>query len=431
MMPQNEITVCAPVKPDLEGNLRQVLERVNADVQNNILLPFARISDSLHFARLLILDKAEQPLAKPAYLFFMANVDGSPRIFLQEFIKQARDGLDVIFGHCEGYPSGQAVDDGSRFAYLESRLIKANAYYINTIGRTVRQIRDEDLLRRSIHSFIDTQRFPGSAGALEIRRSIQEYVKNTPALASVNSPRKPLPLWWRVKEKLRFYAIVSGLVVAGIVFFPAIAAWLLIIRQKEKQDAADSHRAELSRLNSLRNDEDHFVHNQFSATGYVKPGIIRMITVRVILAIAQVGLRHIFNNGNLAGVKALGLDGVYTIHFARWILIDNNQRMVFASNYDGSLESYMVDFVDKVAWGLNLVFSNGVGYPKSRWLVLDGARDEQRFKDFIGNHQIPTQVWYTPYGHLSAINIANNAAIRDGLFGSMKEAQAQEWLRRI
>ena len=66
--------------------------------------------------------------------------------------------------------------------------------------------------------------------------------------------------------------------------------------------------------------------------------------------------RHVFNRGNLAGVK--------TIHFARWVFLDGRRRMFFASNYDGSLESYMDDFIDKVAWGLNLVFSNGVGYPR-------------------------------------------------------------------
>jgi hypothetical protein len=238
-------------------------------------------------------------------------------------------------------------------------------------------------------------------------------------------------LWWRAKEKLRFYTIVLLLLLGGIVLFPVILIWLLVLRQKEKQDVADTHQAPLSKINNLRRDEDFFVHNQFSATGLVKPGIVRLVTVKVILFITQLGLRHIFNNGNLAGVRFLGLDGVYTIHFARWVLIDGGQRMVFASNYDGSLESYMVDFVDKVAWGLNLVFSNGVGYPASRWLVSGGARDEQQFKDFIGNHQVPTQVWYTPYGHLSAINIANNAAIRDGLFGSMTEAQAQKWLHRL
>ena len=50
---------------------------------------------------------------------------------------------------------------------------------------------------------------------------------------------------------------------------------------------------------------------------------------------------------------------------------------MFASSYDGSLESYMDDFIDKVAWGLNAAFSNGVGYPKTNWLVADGATDEQ------------------------------------------------------
>ena len=65
-----------------------------------------------------------------------------------------------------------------------------------------------------------------------------------------------------------------------------------------------------------------------------------------------------------------------TIHFARWVFIDGKRRMFFASNYDGSLESYMDDFIDKVAWGLNLVFSNGVGYPRTSWLVRGGARNE-------------------------------------------------------
>ena len=80
------------------------------------------------------------------------------------------------------------------------------------------------------------------------------------------------------------------------------------------------------------------------------------------LWIASYATRHVFNRANLAGVK--------TIHFARWVFLDDQRRLVFASNYDGSLESYMDDFIDKVAWGLNAVFSNGVGYPRTSWLVL-------------------------------------------------------------
>ena len=37
----------------------------------------------------------------------------------------------------------------------------------------------------------------------------------------------------------------------------------------------------------------------------------------------------------------------------------------------------MDDFINKVGWGLNLLFSNGVGWPRTRWLVHGGARIEQ------------------------------------------------------
>ena len=104
---------------------------------------------------------------------------------------------------------------------------------------------------------------------------------------------------------------------------------------------------------------------------------------------------------------------------------------LFMSNYDGSLESYMSDFIDMVAWGLNLVFSNGVGWPRTRWLVKGGADNELDFKNYLRNHQLPTQVWYTAYGNLTSLNIVNNSAIRDGLSGPMNRQQAEKWLRRL
>ena len=77
--------------------------------------------------------------------------------------------------------------------------------------------------------------------------------------------------------------------------------------------------------------------------------------------------------------------------------MNNDRSLLFASNYDGSLESYMDDFINKVAWGLNLVFSNGMGYPTTRWLIKDGAEQEQKFKYSLRRHQLPTQVWYKAY----------------------------------
>jgi hypothetical protein len=91
----------------------------------------------------------------------------------------------------------------------------------------------------------------------------------------------------------------------------------------------------------------------------------------------------------------------------------------------------MDDFIDKVAWGLNAAFSNGRGYPRTRWLVLGGARDEPAFKNFLRNHQIPTQIWYSAYGDLTAINVAGNAALREGLHGTMTADELDEWAARL
>ena len=35
---------------------------------------------------------------------------------------------------------------------------------------------------------------------------------------------------------------------------------------------------------------------------------------------------------------------ISTIHFARWVVIDNDQRLLFTSNFDGSWETYLRDF---------------------------------------------------------------------------------------
>jgi hypothetical protein len=125
------------------------------------------------------------------------------------------------------------------------------------------------------------------------------------------------------------------------------------------------------------------------------------------------------------------LHGVTTIHFAQWVVIDEGRRVLFMSNYDGSLSSYMDDFINKVAWGLNAVFSNGQSYPPTRWLVMDGANDEQAFKAFLQKHQIPTQVWYSAHKNSTAENLANNARIRAGLSGPGDPDAVERWAQQL
>ena len=169
--------------------------------------------------------------------------------------------------------------------------------------------------------------------------------------------------------------------------------------------------------------EDHLPMNPFTAVGQVKPGPFRKVTINVILYLLNAVTRHLLKPGDLVGVK--------TIHFARWLFLNDRRQVLFASNYDGSLESYMDDFIDKISWGLNLVFTNGIGYPRTRWLIKDGCRDELAFKDYLRLHQAPTLVWYPAYGRLSAANVAANERLRKGLHSDLRGDRERDWVQAL
>lgn len=428
-MPQNDLTIRVPLVRSREGKLREHLTTVNQNPADNPLLPLS-VHENLHFVRFLIMEGPD-PQTYGTSLVFMANVDGPVELFLERLVTQSPEGLDTIFEACQGYPPKRKRNSATRMAFLQRQRIPSQAYYINTIGRDAKQIRQEDELYQALQGFIDDVDPAAFTSAQQLREAVIEFVVTNPELAWALAARaEPGPIW-RAWENLRFAALAAFGVLIVAWGWPVLLACLVALRIRESRDPEFTHRPPLSRLNQLRASEDVSAHNPFAAVGYVKPGKLRLLTAKALLASAQVALRHVFNRGDLAGVPLLGLDGVDTIHFARWTLLDDDRRLLFTSNYDGSLESYMVDFIDKVAWGLNLIFSNGVGYPRTRWLVFGGARKEQRFKDYLGLHQLENAAWYTPYPHLTAVNMANNAAVRDGLRGRMSEGEAQAWLRRF
>ena len=429
-MPQNALTIQMPIIESKEAELRAILNKINQDPAHNELIPFSSFAN-IHFARFIILEGPEHPEKYASTLFFMANIDGSIDKFINDLIKQCAFGLDHVLSNCHAYPAKSKRTVLSRYSYLSAHTQGSQTDYINTVGRRVSAIHQEDELRNALQDFLNTLDMTSFHSAKNLRKAVIQFVSKNPEISWALATQTKPSILWRSIENIRFV----GLTALGILIlmwgWPILVAWIASLRMRESQDPEDTHRPPLERLNQLRAAEDLAAHNPFAAVGYLKPGLLRRTTARSLLVAAQVVLRHVFNKGDLAGIPLLGLDGVDTIHFAHWTMIDNDQRLLFTSNYDGSLESYMVDFIDKVSWGLNLIFSNGLGYPRTRWIVHDGAKKEQRFKDYLGNHQIENQVWYSAYTHLTAVNIANNEAIHNGLRGHMSERQAKAWLKRL
>lgn len=432
MTHQEAITVSAELKPGQRDDLGAVLEHINADVEANDLLPFASL-DKVHFARFVLLDEAEdiQGRTITPSLVYASNVDAPASDHLHQLVEEYPEAIDQIFGECKGYPTPSTCSTETRLAYLRDHAISSNAFYVNTIGRSVEQVQEEAWLRDTIQDFLDRE-FASLAKQTpeDIYQAVREFCASDETLRWALKPARTPPLWWRVKERLRFYGISAGLVVLSPVLLPIALALLLGIRYQEKRDAPTGS-LRLSAQPGDMNFEDRAIQNPFSAVGNIKPGWLRHGVVRLLLRAVNFSCRHYFTRGDLGTVPLLGLHGVNTIHFARWIVVDEGRRVLFLSNYDGSLVSYMDDFINKVAWGLNAVFSNGESYPETRWMVLGGAKNEQEFKAFLQKHQISTQVWYTAYKDSTAQNIARNAEIRAGLAGSADETDVERWTRLL
>jgi hypothetical protein len=417
---QVALTIDSPVRAGAVDDLNRLLATMGDGVANGSLIDFGALS-GVHFARLMVIDEdAEARL--PAHLFLLADLDVSADTHLAELVDTAGEGLDRILAHCEGYPAGGAASRNERLDYLRRHVVKEGARYVNTTGRTARQIRQEAELRDAIAQFLDEGDWAGR-DASEVRRGVREHLERRPDLAWALRPAERPGLSARLREKGHLLAI--PLLVLPLLPFALLAApvYALVLRRHERSDEAPRVAPDEDQVLELAALEDHLVHNPFTALGYVKPSRFRRATLTVILFFLDYATRHFFNRGNLSGVK--------TIHFARWVVIDDKRRAFFASNYDGSVESYMDDFIDKVAWGLNLVFSNGVGYPKTRWLVFGGAKDELAFKDFLRLHQIPTRVWYSAYGNLTALNVQQNERLRAGLHGELSDEHERAWVQAL
>jgi hypothetical protein len=256
----------------------------------------------------------------------------------------------------------------------------------------------------------------------QIHAKLRQFVDGERSAGRLTlTPEGSTPLRWWIANAVNFIGVPLLLLLFSPLLIVVGAIVLFRLRRLEKTDPEMCFRVDQGHSDRLAALEDQNVSNQFSALGAVKPGVVRLWTVTFVLIIIDWSARHLFTRGRLARVR--------TIHFARWVWIDQNKRILFLSNYDGSLESYMDDFINKVGFGLNVVFSNGIGYPRTNWLICDGCKDERKFKEYLRRHQLPTEVWYAAYRDLTAVDLERNGRIRHGIeLSTMSEAHAREWV---
>ena len=406
-MKQHALTLISPVEDQYEDRLRLLLmnrKKEFADALGSI--------GTIHYARWVIIDSVtiDNELL-PAQLAFSSNFDGDPDTHLRDLVDKIGGVLDVIYENVEGY------DPQNKLEFLIKSRIKEAAFYQGSPGRSLKVIADEKALHQEIFLQIQKGDWKGMH-AQQIHQALQKIILSNPQFA------------W-AKEKIKVPDInIFGLVLTGIVLLallPVIILWAIYMQvfheNSDKPLGLTPNQLSDAHLQEMEKDEDFFYQNQFSQVINMKPGSARLMTVNSFYLLTRVLVGTLFVKGKLMGIP--------TIHFARWVQINNKKRMLFFSNFDGSWTQYLGDFIDKSGWGLTGIFGNTSGFPKALFLVFKGAYNERQFLAWARYTQIQTQVWYAADTSQSIKNINNNTFVRNEFSKRLSERQAKSFLARI
>jgi hypothetical protein len=415
------MTFVAKVKPDSVQVLGKLLDQIGADPETNSLVPFRSLK-TLHFSSFVL----HQSDDYGPYLIFENNFDGALDDYLPDLYAKTSAGLHQIYSCCQDYRVANSSDQQGLLGYLRQHVVRPNAYHIGNTGRSVDRILREQKLRDALETQADglVKNAP-TATPRALLASLQKFVSNGREWSWVPEAGARQTFIEKYVPYAKFLlAIVVAILLAPLWIGPLLVV-AAVLRYKESTDPIQIDAADLQNVQDLVDKEDHThsVQNHMASITIVKPGCLRRVTLWSVLAAINLIARATATNGQLSGIPS--------IHFAHWSLIDGGRRLLFLSNFDGSWENYLDDFIDKAAHGLTGVWSNTLNFPRTYLLIWGGATDGSRFKAVARNSQTVTNAWYSAYRDLTVQGIDNNSSIREDVFITNDAKATRTWLRRL
>ncbi|MBK8457075.1 MAG: hypothetical protein IPL47_08215 [Phyllobacteriaceae bacterium] len=442
-------------------------------VRQEIANAFRVHGDDIHFCSVAVVCRADPRDEKPddiAHLVIELSGDGRPAYCVGVFARATEAHLrPLIAGHVDMRP------DEDFAAFLMRHRVRvgagpyshAGALYSGTPGHSVERIRQEAALEAAAAAMVGEIAASRDMPPLEIVRQVRERLAAGEHAETVTTTRSVLESTtppgretWRqllLNPITVTLAVVLGLAaaanysfvfggfstwtariaggLAGIVL--AIVEILLLIglglfltwlalRRLEKSDPVASGQVDIGRYQAFASRENAEIaghpvmQNHLTGLSVMKPGLLRRLLLRIVFAVVALAVKYFFRPGYLGDINS--------IHFARWVKLPGTDRLLFCSNYGGSWESYLEDFITKANFGLTGVWSNTLGFPRTVNLFFKGASDGDNFKRWARMQQIPTLFWYCAYPELNTRRIRINSAIRQGLVNVRTDNEARDWL---
>jgi len=462
------LTVIVPLPNDPERvrQLQETLARIDHDIRH--LRSALASVPRLHVARWVVLPERVRGCGartQPSLVMWTVH-DGPRDAHLQDLVREAPGILDAIYAPCGvGYPAGGTPAEVVRFLAAHAAHGRV-ASFVGTAGISVdtvllqtqlvrelvthiRALREKQPGLSNEHIFLNACEFIRTGIADPTLRAFAARRPRTPrlrnlyvdligtvlrsritlsVLAVVVATAIGLGMWWRIPGEPGAVLAFGSLYLAGLI---GLAVLLIIgfgfaLRFAEKREARQwipASNRELDEHHAMLRERDNegAGMNRVTIVTDLKPGLVRQVTLRFVLWLIA------FRAGrNFAGT----LEGVETIHFAQWRIVDGGRRLLFMSNYDGQALDYFREFGENLAPGVNAIWGNTEGMPPTTAVVGNGSRNLEDFENAARVHQIPTDAWYCGYPNrrytTAAIN--DNWRIHRLLHASPTPPRVEEWM---
>lgn len=401
------LTVVAKIIPDHEERLRQTLHEIDSSPADNPYMLLGA-SETTHFARFVIINDHDNG----PRLLFSAEYDGGLAEYLDHLVA-ITPRLDAIWGNCEDY-----TESGSFPSFVKAHSLRIQDPYIGLPGLTAVKIKNQIALRKQLEALLDLTEvaeymdhpgigallglLDGAAGkkALHPLRLAKTALRDFLATLQARLHKAVLGITLNVARAYGQSGLSST--------FPLVSSTC--------GDPAERARY-LKHLQEITAAENRFAQNQMTLVADLKPGIFIGLRLNLAMTLAAYVITYGWPEGNFSDV--------YTLHSFHWAVFDNGKRLLFISNFDGSPQNYLGDFLDKLSWGLNTFYCNCVGYP------IGGMVEVEPFYEWIRDHQAAPQVYYSAYPEDTVLNILANQQISRGLAEIINGDDAKEWLRLL
>lgn len=449
-MRQSILTVVLDVEPDSVAVLRQrivALREAQETPAGRMYRAFLEAVPLVHFMAITVFEDA----AHDPVLMLEANCDGPASPFFAQLEAAIGDELRGFLRCCKpprdgASPMFQAVVAPDSLApvaaYLQARLVTP------TYGHRGNRGLDRPRIEREAGLFVAAQRAIDAdrpALAALPPQSIQARLRSVllPDFAWLAEPAPPrIEPVENVTDWLPPLGIVAALLavltspfwlpgrwswvpLAGVLIgLGLVVLWLRSLERRDPTHDAPPVKPELLAAMAAR--EDQVVQNHMGSIVTVKPGLLRAVLLRVTLSLLAMAIRV------LPATRRGYLGSMRTIHFAHWSVLANGGRLLFVSNFDGTWESYLDDFIEKAHGGLTAAWNGCIGFPATRFLVLDGATAGRRFKAWARHSMAPTLFWVSAYPDYTVDEIERHAEVANGLRkAALSPEEAAQWCLKL